>query len=326
MKVTTQTASNKADNTVPPLDATLTGQIATTLTQQGITATTRVTASQPLPGKIPTLAQLQKTVMSEIGGSIVNGTIASPDSQTVKDLNPWPAKLTPHSIPFRYIPDGCYARAHMMVDRMQQDGYSAAKIYAIGNLSAKNSVFPQGVSWWYHVAPLVLVNDNGKQRLVVVDPAVNPNNPIMAPEVWIAAIDPSKAAVKVEVADANQYYPMNGAPPSTTPFASNLKPADGVMVKYTESLNSIGASASPAASGAAATPATHDRVESAKVVDVTPDNEVHLHNSARRIKATPAQAATLREAKAKGTRVHVTVSHAANAEGFHTISSIEPAR
>jgi hypothetical protein len=294
---------------------------------KGIPTTTRVTAGAPMPAKIPTMQQLQKIVLQEIGGSNVGGKTAAPDPKMVKDLSPWPKNLSPHSVPFKYIPDGCYARAHMMIDRMQQDGFASSKIFAIGNLSAKNDVFPQGVSWWYHVAPLVEVNDNGTKRLVVVDPAVNPNNPIMSPEEWVAAIDPSKAQVKVEITDPTQYFPMNGAPPTPQPFNSNLSAADGTCVSYTQSLNSMGAkvAAAPAA-GAAPTPATHDLVESAKVVDVMPTNEVHLHNSARRIMATPEQAATLRAAKAAGKPVHVHVSHAADKNGFHTLGSVEVAK
>ncbi|HEX4622293.1 MAG TPA: protein-glutamine glutaminase family protein [Myxococcaceae bacterium] len=297
----------------PPLDPSLTNQIGNALQSKGIATTTRVTASAPMPAKIPTLQQLQKMVQE----------ITGPDAQMVKDLSPWPKGLTPHSVPFKYIPDGCYARAHMMIDRMQQDGYASSKIFAIGNLAAKNEVFPQGVSWWYHVAPLVEVDDNGTKRLVVVDPALNPGNPIMSPEDWAAAIDPSKGQVKLEITDPTQYYPMNGGAANPQAFNANIKPADGTCVKYTQTLNGMGVKAGAApAPGAEPAPATHDLVENANVLDVTPNNEVHLHNSARRIKATPDQAKTLLAAKKAGKAVHVHVSHAADASGFHTIGKI----
>ena len=123
---------------------------------------------------------------------------------------------------FGYIPDGCYARAHIMDEILGNHGINNAKLFCLGTLHAGdgNRFFPQGVDWSYHVAPLVVVNDNGTLGLRVVDPAID-QHPI-TPEDWITRIDPSRSFVQLQVTSRNQYYPERNNQPSGDSFAKNL--------------------------------------------------------------------------------------------------------
>jgi hypothetical protein len=80
-------------------------------------------------------------------------------------------------IAFRFPADGCYARAHLMIRRMQQRGFKPWKVWTFANgesLYAKTSNHPAGhVEWRYHVAPIVRVRlQNGNQRWFVIDPSL----------------------------------------------------------------------------------------------------------------------------------------------------------
>lgn len=72
-------------------------------------------------------------------------------------------------IPFRYIKDGCYARAHKMKQLIElQYGKTTDKIFSIGSLTAKSSTYSCCVNWGYHVAPLVYVGT----AQYVIDPSM----------------------------------------------------------------------------------------------------------------------------------------------------------
>jgi hypothetical protein len=80
-------------------------------------------------------------------------------------------------IAFRYPSDGCYARAHLMVRRMQQRGYKPHKVWAFQNgtpLHVSTANHPAGyVEWRYHLAPILRVRfDGGQQGWYVIDPAL----------------------------------------------------------------------------------------------------------------------------------------------------------
>jgi hypothetical protein len=81
-------------------------------------------------------------------------------------------------ISFRFPTDGCYARCHLMVRRMQAMGYRAAKVWSFAR-SKKEPLFcrtpndPRGyVSWKYHVAPTVRVRIKKKVYALVIDPSM----------------------------------------------------------------------------------------------------------------------------------------------------------
>jgi hypothetical protein len=81
-------------------------------------------------------------------------------------------------IAFRYPTDGCYARAHLMVRRLQQRGLKPWKVWSFANggekLYVRTPNHPKGhVEWRYHVAPILRVRlANNQQRWWVIDPAL----------------------------------------------------------------------------------------------------------------------------------------------------------
>jgi hypothetical protein len=103
-----------------------------------------------------------------------------PRSQTVtmKQLGSifaWAARQK--DIAFRYPADGCYARAHLLVRRLQRAGYKPYKVWSMRNgedLYVRTRNDPRGhVTWKYHVAPILRVRgDNDEQSWYVIDPSL----------------------------------------------------------------------------------------------------------------------------------------------------------
>jgi len=80
-------------------------------------------------------------------------------------------------IAFGYPVDGCYARAHLMVQRMQQMGLTPGKVWSFANpdnLHANTPNHPDGyVEWGYHVAPTIPVTQpDGSVQDMVMDPSM----------------------------------------------------------------------------------------------------------------------------------------------------------
>jgi len=116
-----------------------------------------------------------------------------PDYATLVDIfnycasqgcnNPPPYSIT-NCIPFQYVRDGCYARAHKMRQMISKRyGYCVEKVFsfAIGapNTLAVNAGMWGGccVEWWYHVVPLLRLNVTAKsgrtyQLCYVIDPGM----------------------------------------------------------------------------------------------------------------------------------------------------------
>jgi hypothetical protein len=82
-------------------------------------------------------------------------------------------------IAFRYVADGCYARCHLMVQRMLAHGWKPYKVWSFENgepLYVKTDYHSGGhVTWRYHVAPILRVRmSNGQQAWRVIDPSMFP--------------------------------------------------------------------------------------------------------------------------------------------------------
>src|SRR5438270_1599172 len=82
-------------------------------------------------------------------------------------------------IAFAYPVDGCYARAQLMADRMQQMGATPGKVWSFAGSSAdplwvNTTNHPDGqVAWGYHVAPTIPVQGtDGVVHNMVVDPSL----------------------------------------------------------------------------------------------------------------------------------------------------------
>lgn len=74
-------------------------------------------------------------------------------------------------IAWDYKPDGCYARAHLMARRFEDEGVRVDKVWIKGDLYVPGTQ-PE-ISWNFHVAPIVYVEDKkGKINKMVIDPSL----------------------------------------------------------------------------------------------------------------------------------------------------------
>lgn len=159
----------------------------------------------------------------------LNGRLA-----TIGELKEMMASLYDESsIPYGYITDGCYSRAHMMDESFRQHGINNAKMFCKGDLEAKNDLMT--ARWWYHVAPLVFVDmGDGKPVPKIIDPGFS-REP-MDPEQWVAAMNKGPS-VEIDLVSAEQYYPRDGSPDDD--FGASLGSAIGTAQNYSLRLHGI---------------------------------------------------------------------------------------
>jgi hypothetical protein len=261
----------------------------------------RVTASSP-SGGIPMQSALLQLIAQQI---------QTPGSKSLTaNLKPWNAKvLGPPQIAFKYIVDGCYARAEEMDLIYFQQALNNMKAFVIGSLKASNELFKNGVTWWYHVAPPIITNtgttSNPNYELLISDPAVRPSNPLMTLPDWVAAINTPGSPVSIELTDRAQYFPMNGGDPSTQPFNANLKPAHDTLVKYQGLLLQIEAGKS-GPTPFANVPA-HDVTGVPHAVE--PNGDVKFRESPRVFKAGREHLRILNDALQNGKPVKLSAHH-----------------
>lgn len=84
---------------------------------------------------------------------------------------------TAEELALRFPADGCYARTHLMVQRLLDQGLAPSKIWAFAASAAdllwvETPNHPDGrVQWQYHVAPILLVRElDSDAREMVFDP------------------------------------------------------------------------------------------------------------------------------------------------------------
>jgi len=80
-----------------------------------------------------------------------------------------------YCIPFQYVVDGCYARAHKMRQVLQNKyGVNCEKVFSYEGASGSLAVDAGDccVFWWYHVAPLVSVSTVFGVQKFVMDPSM----------------------------------------------------------------------------------------------------------------------------------------------------------
>jgi hypothetical protein len=154
---------------------------------------------------------------------------------------PGPHAVNP-CIPFQYVIDGCYARAHkMMWIITTKYGYACSKLFSFANtgnfkLAVKaNKWGGCCVTWWYHVAPLVQVQiASNTVRWYVMDPGMF-NNPVPWVD-WINAQKTKTCSANAGVSTytsqpASAYQPANyqGNQFTTDP---NYVLTDQTLLKY----------------------------------------------------------------------------------------------
>jgi Glutaminase len=139
-----------------------------------------------------------------------------------------PTQVQP-CIPFQYVRDGCFARAHKMRSIIEgRYRYCSEKVFSFGYGSTLYVQATLGggccVNWWYHVAPVVRVKVGAKTLCYVIDPGMF-TQPVLL-STWLAAqenttcsssanlssysIQPSSAYTPVYANPVTQYTTDNG--------------------------------------------------------------------------------------------------------------------
>ena len=135
---------------------------------------------------------------------------------------PGPYDINP-CIPFQYVIDGCYARAHKMRWIISQHfGYCCEKVFSFANKNNDQLAVQASkwggccVTWWYHVAPLIRVNLRfGPCRFtvaMVIDPGMF-NWPV-ALSTWLSAqantaCSPNANVSMYSIQPGSAYTPAN---------------------------------------------------------------------------------------------------------------------
>jgi Glutaminase len=147
---------------------------------------------------------------------------------------PGPYVVTP-CIPFQYVRDGCYARAHQMRRIItERYRYCCEKVFSFGYVGNDELSVVAGkwggccVNWWYHVAPLVRV----RMRLIgltkkpltltlamVIDPSMF-DKPVLL-STWLAAQENPACSATANVSSysiqpGSAYTPAGGPTSFTT--------------------------------------------------------------------------------------------------------------
>ena len=157
---------------------------------------------------------------------------------------PAPYDITP-CIPFQYVRDGCYARAHKMRKIITTKyGYCCEKVFSFANQGQDSLAVKADkwggccVTWWYHVAPLIrvkvkILNFNFILAMVI-DPGMF-NNPVLL-STWLAAqkntaCHPHANVSMYSIQAGSAYAPANysGTSFSTDPAYTQT---DATLINY----------------------------------------------------------------------------------------------
>ena len=106
-------------------------------------------------------------------------------------------------IAWDYKMDGCYARAHLMARRFEEQGVHVDKVWIKGDLRVPEA----GIAWNFHVAPIVYVEDDqGNVQRMVIDPSLT-DEPVTV-EQWS---DIMKKGVVGKTLETQFPFPYNSA-------------------------------------------------------------------------------------------------------------------
>ena len=134
----------------------------------------------------------------------------------------------PPCIPFQYVRDGCYARAHQMRRIITtRYGYCCEKVFSFANQNNDTLAVKANkwggccVKWWYHVTPLVRVRMRIRAYpkisltlAMVIDPGMF-DKPVLL-STWLAAqqdtnCDPHAHVSMYSIQPGSAYWPTNYA-------------------------------------------------------------------------------------------------------------------
>ncbi len=132
--------------------------------------------------------------------------------------NPGPYSIT-NCIPFQYVRDGCYARAHKMRQMLiSKYGYCCEKVFSYGNLNVKANMWGGCcVDWWYHEVPLFRINRTFRGRTFQVCYVLDPGmftTPVTL-STWLAAQENTSCnaianVTSYSIQPGTAYWPSGG--------------------------------------------------------------------------------------------------------------------
>lgn len=145
---------------------------------------------------------------------------------------PGPKPVSP-CIPFQYVIDGCYARAHKMRWIIEKHfGYCSEKVFSFANVAnhklAVNASKWGGccIEWWYHVTPLIRVKARFGKRILTLAYVIDPgmfDKPVLL-STWLNAqknttCNPNATVDFYSIQPSSAYTPTypTGAPYATDP-------------------------------------------------------------------------------------------------------------
>lgn len=106
----------------------------------------------------------------------------------------------------RFPADGCYARTHVMVQRLLNQGLTPSKVWAFAAsitdlLWTESPSHPEGrVQWAYHVAPVLVVREpGGGSREMVLDPLLFDH--LVPVEEWRIALHDTPTLVRTALGE-----------------------------------------------------------------------------------------------------------------------------
>ena len=125
-----------------------------------------------------------------------------PDVVTVDRAEAIFAKFaTDELLALRYPGDGCYARTHLMVQQLIEQGLAPSKVWAFAGsftdlLWTETRDYPDGrVQWGYHVSPVLLVRGlEGDTHEMVFDPILF-DRPVPVKD-WLTALHDTPTEVR----------------------------------------------------------------------------------------------------------------------------------
>jgi Glutaminase len=129
-------------------------------------------------------------------------------------------------IPFQYVIDGCYARAHKMRWIIENHfGYCSQKVFSFANVGDHSLAVQANkwggccITWWFHVTPLIQVKvKSGKffqTKAYVIDPGMF-NEPVLL-STWLQAQENIAKVDFYSIQPSSAYLPTyKTGPPFTT--------------------------------------------------------------------------------------------------------------
>jgi hypothetical protein len=126
-------------------------------------------------------------------------------------------------VPYQYVADGCYARAHKMRQIIEGTyGYTSYKVFnyadqcpAVPGVLAVNATLWGNnccVRWWYHVAPYVFVQSGASQVAYLLDPSMH-TAPV-AISTWLTAQKNAGCGYTAGTVHKQAYYTSSAYWPS----------------------------------------------------------------------------------------------------------------